>query len=58
MKLHNRICSSPDPNLNDAIPLPFYNYEAVPIQKRFYVNDPSIPVLPQFRSVHVFTEQF
>jgi len=48
--------ASPDPNLNDAIPLPFYNYEAVPIQKRFYVNDPSIPVLPQFRSAHVFTK--
>lgn len=42
--------ASPDPNLNDAIPLPYFNYDAVPIQKRFYVNDPSIPVLPQFRN--------
>jgi len=42
--------ASPDPNLNDAIPLPYYNYEAVPIQQRFYINDPSIPVLPQFRN--------
>ena len=37
------------PNLNDAIPLPYFNEGAVPIQKRYYINDPSLLPLREFR---------
>ncbi len=39
-----------DPNLQDAIPLPYFNQGAVPIQRRYSINDPSVPVLPEFRN--------
>lgn len=39
-----------EPNLSDAIPLPYFNQDAVPIQRRYYINDPNIPVLPEFRN--------
>lgn len=42
--------ASPEPNLNDAIPLPYFNQEAVPLQRRYYINDPNIPILPEFRN--------
>ena len=41
--------ASPEPNLIDAIPLPYFNEDSVPLQKRYYVDDPQIPILSEFR---------
>ena len=38
------------PNLQDAVPLPYFNQVAVPIQRRYYIDDPNIPKLPKFRN--------
>ena len=41
--------ANPEPNLVDAIPLPYFNQASVPLQKRYYVEDPEIPILSEFR---------
>ena len=41
--------TGPEPNLADAIPVPFYNKNAIPIQKAYSILDKDLPVLGEFK---------